>query len=93
MPGVALRSPEWITQQATHLPFPWEKGVIPAAQKPLQALPCKGCGAQRRECRVGAALLPAHPFIPSPWGPKLRRLLQPSASRARGGREFCEAVW
>lgn len=38
---------------------------------------------------MGAALLPTHPFIPSPWGPKPRRLLQPSASRARGGREFC----
>lgn len=33
MLGVALRSPEWITQQATHLPFPWEKGVIPTAQE------------------------------------------------------------
>lgn len=36
---------------------------------------------------MGAALLPTHPSIPSPWGPKLRRLLLPSASRARGGRE------
>lgn len=33
----------------------------------------------------GAAFLPTYLFSPSPWGPKLRRLLQPSASRARGG--------